>query len=260
MSPALRWSLKKADGLIAISQFVARSLVESDHDPQRIHVVLNAIDPAGWQPGEGRTEIREELRIPANAPVLVTVCRLFPEKGPEDLIRCLPALREQHPDVTLVVVGEEMLPGYQHHLDEVARDLGVTGCVRFVGWRNDVPKLMAAADIFAMASREEPFGLVYLEAMAMRLPVVAMDRGGTPEVVLDGVTGLLSEPDNAERLTTNILSLLASSERRRQMGDAGRERVETLFTTSRMAADVDAVYKRMTSCADANSDLSLVPA
>jgi glycosyltransferase involved in cell wall biosynthesis len=258
MSPVLRWSLKRADGLIAISNFVARSLIESGHDPSRIHVVLNAIDPTAWRPGEGREEIRQELGISAGAPVLITVCRLFPGKGPEDLIRCLPALLADHPDVTLVVVGEEMLPGYRQHLCRTAQDLGVADSVRFVGQRSDVPRLMAGADVFAMASRAEPFGLVYLEAMAMRLPVIAFGTGGTPEVVIHGTTGLLSAPEDIEQLTTNILSLLRDPERRQAMGDAGRQRVEALFATPRMAADVDAVYKRLTSRADHGADFSSV--
>jgi glycosyltransferase involved in cell wall biosynthesis len=106
---------------------------------------------------------------------------------------------------------------------------------------------MAAADLFAMPSLGEPFGLVYLEAMAMGLPVVALDSGGTPEVVEHGVTGLLSQPGDASQLTTNLLTLLADPERRKNMGDAGRRRVEAYFATPRMAADTSAVYQRLTS-------------
>jgi glycosyltransferase involved in cell wall biosynthesis len=259
MSRALKWSLKRADALLAVSHFVGQSLVANGHDPAKIHVVLNAIDPDAWRWGEGREEIREELAIPADAPVLITVCRLFPEKGPEVLIRRLPVLRAAYPDVVLVVVGEQMLPGYRQHLCDVADDLGVAENVRLVGYRSDVPRLMAAADVYVMASREEPFGLVYLEAMAMRLPVVAIGAGGTPEVVVNGVTGLLSDLDDVEQLAANILSLLEHPELRHLMGDAGRRRVEASFTTPRMAADVDAVYKKLTSTADLSVDVSLVP-
>jgi glycosyltransferase involved in cell wall biosynthesis len=119
---------------------------------------------------------------------------------------------------------------------------------------------MAAADVFAMASRAEPFGLVYVEAMAMRLPVVAFRTGGTPEVVVDGVTGLLSEPDDLERLTNNILGLLDDPELRRRLGAAGRQRVEGCFDTPRLAADVDALYKRLLSAPDERADLALVTA
>ena len=106
--------------------------------------------------------------------------------------------------------------------------------------------MMAAADIFAMPSLGEPFGLVFLEAMAMQLPVVALDSGGAPEVVDDGVTGLLVEPGDTDGLTRRLLALLEDPERRQQMGAAGRQRVEALFTTPRMAADTATVYRRLT--------------
>ncbi len=103
--------------------------------------------------------------------------------------------------------------------------------------------LMAAADVFAMPSVGEPFGLVYAEAMAMELPVVALDSGGTPEVVQHGTTGLLSAPGNLDALADNLSRLLADPDRRHRMGMNGRHRVETEFTSARMAADVAHVYQ-----------------
>jgi glycosyltransferase involved in cell wall biosynthesis len=258
MRPVLKWSLRRADGLVAISDFVAQSLIDSGHDEDRVHIVLNGIDPSLWRAGEGREKIRQELGIPAGAPVVISVCRLYPGKGPEDLVRCLPALRAKHPDVVLVVVGEETIYGYRQHLQQVAQDLGVAESLKLVGFRNDIPDLMAAADVFAMASLAEPFGLVYLEAMAVQLPVVAFDSGATPEVVMDGTTGLLSDPGDSRQMTTNLLSLLGDPARRHQMGTAGRRRLEAGFTTARMAADVDALYKQLTSTTDAEAEDQLV--
>jgi glycosyltransferase involved in cell wall biosynthesis len=247
MSPLLRWSLRRADALVAISDFVRHTLITTGHNEARTHVVLNGIDPAAWRPGEGREEVRREFGISDDAPVVITVCRLFPAKGPDQLIRSMPALRRQHPAVTLLVVGGEMYFGYRQYLAELARELGVEDCVRFTGHRLDVPKLMAAADIFALHSAEEPFGLVYLEAMAMQLPVVALNTGGTPEVVMDGVTGLLSDRGDPDRFAGNLMTLLRDPLRRERMGQAGRRRVESCFSTRRMAADVENVYRRLTT-------------
>ncbi len=247
MSPILKWSLRRADALVAVSEFVGDTLVASGHDPARIHVVPNAIDPEVWHPGEGRHEVRQEFGVPDHAPLVVTVCRLFPSKGPEVLIRCLPAARQVHPDTTLLIVGREVVPGYRQHLAQVAHDLGVGTHVRFAEHRSDIGRVMAAADVFAMPSLGEPFGLVYLEAMAMGLPVVALHSGGAPEVIVDAVTGLLSEPGDERQLTTNLLMLLSDPERRKNMGQAGRKRVEAYFTTPRMAADMSVVYERLTS-------------
>ena len=93
MGRFLRWSLAHADGLIAISDFVAQSLTEAGIPAQRVHVVHNAIDPFDWKPGEGRSTMRSELGIPDSAPVVITVCRLFPEKGPAELIGALGIVR-----------------------------------------------------------------------------------------------------------------------------------------------------------------------
>jgi glycosyltransferase involved in cell wall biosynthesis len=132
-------------------------------------------------------------------------------------------------------------------LEELASELGVAENLVFTGRRNDVEQLMAAADIYAMASLAEPFGLVFLEAMAMQLPVVAMASGGAPEVVEHGTTGLLSQPGDIGALSEHLLALVRDPERRKRMGVLGRRRVEEHFTTPRMAGDTARVYERLTS-------------
>jgi len=179
--------------------------------------------------------------------VVLTVCRLFPAKGPAELIRALPAIQAVHPDVRLLIVGEEMVSGYQRKLSSLAQELQVQDHVIFAGWRNDVPRLMEAADVYAMPSFGEPYGLVYVEAMAMKLPVVGLRNGGTPEVVDDEVTGLLSDPGDLPGLTEHLLTLLEAPALRHEMGRRGRDRVEALFTTQRMAEDVDSMYQRLIS-------------
>jgi glycosyltransferase involved in cell wall biosynthesis len=247
MSPLLKWSLKRADALIVVSEFVGHTLVSSGHSSGRIHVVLNAIDPTDWVPGRGRESARQEFGLPQDAPVIVTVCRLFPGKGPEDLVRALPAVRHEYPDVRLLIVGQEIVTGFKKHLEELAGELDVAGNLIFTGRRADVERLMAAADIYAMPSLGEPFGLVFLEAMAMKLPVVALESGGAPEVVEQNMTGLLSVPGDIGGLGEHILALIRNPGRREQLGANGRDRVEEHFTTARMASDTALVYQRLAS-------------
>lgn len=243
MSGLLTRSLRAADALVAVSGFVKTTLTAAGHDPDRTHVVLNAIEPDQWVPGVGRAETRDELGITAAAPVIVTVCRLFPGKGPTELIRAVAKVRADHPDVRLVIVGGEMVSGYQAELEALAADLGVAANVMFTGRRRDVPRLMAAADIYAMPSLGEPFGLVFAEAMAMELPVVALDSGGAPEVVEHGVSGLLSPHGDIDALATHLRELVDDPDRRTAMGRQGRRRVEERFTIERMARDMAAVYR-----------------
>ena len=208
-------------------------------------MVRNGIDPSQWTPHVGRSEARQELEIPDDAPVILTACRLFPSKGPAELIRALATVRKRHPKVRLLIIGREMVPGYAAELASLADALGLTEHVRLLGHRHDVARLMAAAEVFAMPSIGEPFGLVYLEAMAMELPVVALDSGGAPEVIQDGATGLLSAPGDVAALAENLATLISDPERRARMGRNGRLRLEANFTSERMAADVAAVYRRV---------------
>jgi glycosyltransferase involved in cell wall biosynthesis len=120
--------------------------------------------------------------------------------------------------------------------------LASTARVRFLGRRDDVPALMAGADVFAMPSVFEPFGLVFAEAMAMALPVLALDNGGTVEVVEQGVTGLLSAPGDCDALAANLRLLLRDADTAAAYGKRGRERVERQFTTKRMADDTANVF------------------
>ena len=102
---------------------------------------------------------------------------------------------------------------------------------------------MAAADIYAMPSLEEPFGMVYAEAQAMKKPVIALNAGGAPEVIAHGITGLLSKPYDTEQLAANILALLRQPELRKQLGEAGRKHVEEQFSVQLMANKVEDIYR-----------------
>jgi glycosyltransferase involved in cell wall biosynthesis len=247
MGSTLRWALNRADALIAISDFVATSLISGGHEAARTHVARNAVELDRWRPGVGRNERRQEFGIEPAAPVVVCICRLFPAKGPAELIRSVAIVRDEFPDVRVLLVGQEMAAGYGAELVALARQLGVEQNIIFTGWRNDVPSLMAAADIYAMPSFMEPFGLVYLEAMAMELPVVALDNGGTPEVVEHKVTGLLSSPGDVEGFAANVSLLLRSPGLRAEMGRRGRRRVESDFTIARLADDIASIYRLILS-------------
>lgn len=243
MGRALRWAIESADARIAISEFVAQSLRDGGIDGP-VHVALNAIDCRDWSPGQGRDEIRAELGLGAD-PVVVTACRLFAEKGVGDLIEAMATVRRDVPDARLVVVGQDGTPdqSYRRHLDDLVAEHALGEAVVFTGRRSDVPRLMAAADVFAMPSFEEPFGLVFAEAMAMGLPVIALDNGGTREVVTDLEHGLLSPVGDGEALAANLTAVLRDPELRLKLGAAGREHVLARFDAPRMAADVASIYR-----------------
>jgi glycosyltransferase involved in cell wall biosynthesis len=244
MSPMLRWSMARADALIGVSAFVGRTLVDHGYPADRIHTVLNAIDVPAWDPDLDPRAGRRALGLPEQAPVLVSVARLFGAKGHAELLRALAIVRRELPEVRLLVVGEDYPKGsgFGDGLKALAAELGVAENAVFTGRRKDVPSLLAASDVYAMPSIEEPFGLVYAEAMAMRKPVVALDNGGTPEVVEHGKTGLLSPQGDVEKLAQNLLTLLRDPALRARMGERGRQEVEARFSARRMAQDTERLY------------------
>jgi len=247
MSRMLRWSMAQADALLGVSEFVARSLVGGGYARAKTHGVLNSINLDAWDCHTDPGPVRANLGIPHDAPVIVCVARVFAAKGQEQLVRALGTLRNKLPELRLLIVGQDYPPGnrYSDELRALATEQGVADKVIFTGLRSDVPRLMAAADALAMTSFEEPFGLVYAEAMAMKKPVIAIDSGGTPEVVEHGKSGLLSPPGDAAALAANIERLMTDAALRAQMGEYGRRQVEQRFIPARLAKDVSAIYQTL---------------
>jgi glycosyltransferase involved in cell wall biosynthesis len=246
MGRPVRWAMGQADALVGVSEFVAQSLVDNGYSAQKTHAVLNAIDPAGWDYRFDPGPVRHELGISACAPVIVCAARLFRGKGQDDVIRALGVIRQEFPDVRLLIVGTDdrqaMPTSFTAELKGLVADLGLAEHVIFTGQRTDMPALIAACDVFALPSFEEPFGLVYVEAMAMKKPVIALNIGGAREVVEHGRSGLLSAPGDQAGLAENLLALLRDPALRARMGEYGRQQVEHRFTIERLARDIEKVY------------------
>jgi phosphatidylinositol alpha-1,6-mannosyltransferase len=189
------------------------------------------VDEKIFRPDSGGDAVRERLGL-AGRPVVVCVSRLVPRKGQDTLILAMPAILERVPDAVLLIVGGGP---YEKELRRLARESGVGDSVRFTGsvpWE-ELPAHYGAGDVFAMPCRTrrggldvEGLGIVYLEASATGLPVVAGDSGGAPDAVLDGETGWVVRGGSAEESAERIVALLQDPESRRQMGERGREWVE----------------------------------
>jgi glycosyltransferase involved in cell wall biosynthesis len=251
MGKSIRWSMGKVDGLIGVSQFVVESLVDCGYSREKTFAVLNAIDLPRWDHRISGAAVRQELGIPAGAPVIACAARIFRGKGQDELIAAIPRVRDEFPDVRVLIIGRDDLQAqpksFTADLKALASELGVYENIIFTGQRSDMPAVMAASDVFALASDEEPFGLVFAEAMAMKKPVAALNTGGTIEVVDHGKSGLLSAPGDRDGLSNNLLVLLRDAALRARMGEYGREQVEARFCAERMATDVGAVYTSLTA-------------
>lgn len=247
MGRGVNWALGRADAIVGVSSYTAKSFVKAGYRSDRVHAVLNAIDPSRWDPSLDPATARASLGVPDGTPLIVSVARLFRWKGHFELLSALALVKRRHPNVRLAIVGSDYPAdsGTTRMLKEHASELGIGENVIFTGQRSDVAALLAACDVFSLPSFEEPFGLVFAEAMAMKRPVVALNNGGTPEVVEHGKCGLLSPPGDIDALAANLLRLLDDPALRAQFGEHGRARVEQRFTPQRMASDFAALYARM---------------
>ncbi|MGW4818100.1 glycosyltransferase family 4 protein [Streptomyces sp. NPDC004227] len=189
------------------------------------------VDEKVFHPGSGGDEVRARLGL-TDRPVVVCVSRLVRRKGQDTLIRAMPRILAAEPDTVLLIVGGGP---YEKELRALAARTGVSGSVRFTGavpWA-ELPAHYGAGDVFAMPCRTrrggldvEGLGIVYLEASATGLPVVAGDSGGAPDAVLDGETGWVVRGGSPEEAADRVVTLLGDAELRRRMGERGRSWVE----------------------------------
>ena len=253
LSSNVKWALRNADAIIAVSSFAARSIVNAGYPAAKVHTVLNSLDldSQRWNSRSTAREVRVGLGIPEKAVVLGVVSRLFLYKGHRDLLKALARVKNQMPEYRLVIVGEDAPrshPGggsFTEELKAQAAKLGISQNIIFTGFRTDIPQLMESFDLYTMPSWEEPFGMVYIEAMALGKPVVAWRQAGPEEIVVNGETGFLPAPKDIDALGTSILKLARSPALCKQFGKAGRRRVEEHFYSKRMCADVVEVYRSL---------------
>jgi glycosyltransferase involved in cell wall biosynthesis len=250
MGRATTWAVRKSDGILAISEFVRGSLIDAGVPADRIYSALNATDAREFDPTlvkPGR--LRSALCIGRDVPLVGIIARVMVWKGQLDLVEAFARVRDAVPDAMLAIIGnEDTMMGGDSYGEEVRRriaELGLEDSVRWAGWVDDMPSAFADMDVVCVPSWEEPFGLVVTEAMAMRRPVVGYRSGALPEIVDEGLEGLLVPPRDMDALAAAIIGLLCDPERREAMGRRGRERVLRQFTPARQAEEVASIYRAL---------------
>jgi glycosyltransferase involved in cell wall biosynthesis len=236
--PALRWTLRHAAALTAITEDCRQHALRAGAPDQALHLVFNGTDLRRFSPaphGNGAVD-------PRFGSHMIFACRqLFPRKGIRFLIEAAAALKPRFPDLKVVVAGD----GFERpELIGLAESLGIAPDVTFLGWvpNSELPPYYHAAAVSVVPSLEEGFGIPAAEAMGCQIPVVATDAGGLPEVVEHGVTGLIVPRGDSTALADAIGALLADPARRAQMGRAGRERALRLFDWDRTAEHLERIY------------------
>lgn len=230
------------DAFIAVSSDDRRKMIEIEGiSPDDVTFVPNGIDAI--PEGDG-ARVREELGIPAGAPVVVAVAVLREQKALDVLVRAAAGLLPEHPDLRVLIAGSGP---QEEQLEALIAELGVGQAITLLGIRSDVPDLLAAADVAALSSDYEGSPLAVMEYMDAGLPVVATRVGGVPDLIEDGVNGLLVEPQDPVALQAALGRVLADRDAAAQMGARGRERRRSEFTIDRTVRTLELMYAEILS-------------
>lgn len=239
---ALRLTLPLVDRIICVSEALKKDLVEEcPAAADRAVRVYNGIDTAQFASSGKRAETRQALGV-GKGPMLLVIGRLTEQKGHCYLLQALPNLLATWPTLRCVFVGEGEL---RETLSALAARLGVAQACRFTGSREDIPDILAAADVVVLPSLSEGFPFVTLEALAAGRPVVASRVNGVPELLEEGRTGRLVPPKDAAALSVALREVLSDPDRSAAMAEEGRRLVRARFTADRMVEDTEAVFETL---------------
>ena len=232
------------DAGIAISHAIREFSIRVEGAPaERVHTIHYGLDPTRLPAlPAARAALRADLGLPDETVLIGSICRLVEQKGLSYALRGFAAIAADFPKAHYVIAGDGPL---RQALQREAETLGLAERVHFLGWRSDAYAVFAGLDIFLAPSLWEGFGLVLLEAMAYRLPIISTTVSAIPEIVLDGQTGWLVPPRDAPALATALRAALADEAERQRRGALGRQRLETDFTAAAMVERTLSLYERL---------------
>ncbi|NDJ78482.1 MAG: glycosyltransferase [Chloroflexi bacterium] len=235
-----RWT----DAGIAISDAIRQFTIEIEGvQPDKIQTVHYGLDPASVDaPPGARTELSELVGLEPDALIVGSVCRLIEQKGLVYALRGFAQIADEVPETHYVIAGDGKLRG---ELEAETRTLGLTDRVHFLGWRDEPYTVFAALDVFLAPSLWEGFGLVFLEAMALHVPVIATRVSAIPEVVVDGETGWLVPPRDSDAIAAALRAALNNPAEVRARGANGRRRLEQAFSPDVMVERTLTIYREL---------------
>ncbi len=243
-----RFYARHIDHHVAISVAIRDNLRQLGVPDERITVIHDGLELTEFQATVVTSRLAEEFGLITGQLVFGIFGRVVEWKGIREFILAARAVLDAVPEARAFIVGSHSDGDENFFLtmQKLVSDLGLAGKVVFTGYRDDVPDLMRMMDVIVHASvRPEPFGMVVIEGMAMKKPVVATHGGGVLDIIVDGETGLLVEMGDAEALGRAIISLLNQRDLRWKMGTAGLARVSHMFTSRRCASEMATIYHKL---------------
>ncbi len=230
----IKWILSMCSKTITVNSKMCERLISSGVNAEKITFIPNGVDCNRFK----------EPQKTDNTNRIISVGSLVEVKGHMYLLQAFKHVSKEYPTARLVLVGDGPL---RHELEDIASKLGISVSVEFVGevGHNRVPSLLESSDLFVLPSLSEGMPLALLEAMCASMAVIASNIDGIPDVVEDGVTGLIVEPEDASSLSESIKRLLGDNKLRCKMGLAARARVMSKFTLDRVSEDTLQVYQKV---------------
>jgi L-malate glycosyltransferase len=240
-----------ADCILVNAEAVRQWLITEGYPRERIFVIRNGVDLSRFTGKHNGNPIRAELGLPPRAPLVAVLSRIYQMKGMEYFLESAAIVARRVPEARFLIVGSAftMKEGkaiedlaLRRELEDRAVRLGLNGKVIFTGFRLDVPEVLSEVSVSVLPSLSEGLSNSLLEAMATGIPVVATRVGGNPEVVEEGVTGLLVPPRDPGALADAIYCILEKRELASRFGQAGRQRVVERFSLERMVRETERLY------------------
>jgi len=236
-----------ADGVIVNAEAIKGRLIDEGYAPHKITVIHNGIHCPALQTAAEKKAVRQTLNVPVDGPLIAVVARLARLKGIEYFIHAAKSVLTRLPDAHFLIVGDTCVdPGYREELKQLTAGLGLQDRLTYTGFRLDIPNILPALTVSVLPSISgEGLSNSLLKSMAAAVPVVATNIGGNPEVVKDGVTGMLVPPKNPEELARAICQVIETRGLAAAMGRAGRQRVIDHFSNESMIETTQSLYQNL---------------
>jgi glycosyltransferase involved in cell wall biosynthesis len=228
--------------IVTISEGIRDVLIGAGVPTDRVVCVPSVVDTGRYRPGCDKAWFRSEFGLTESETAIGVIAQLIPRKGHAVLFDALPTVLSRHPNTRVLLFGQGPM---EAELRTSVRAHGLEDAVAFAGYRNDMARVIPCLDLVVHPAWMEGLGVSLLEAAASGVPIVATRAGGIPEIVKDGINGRLIEPGDSATLASALAELLDDSERRREMGQAGRRLVLDRFSAEAMVEGNYRVYRQV---------------
>jgi glycosyltransferase involved in cell wall biosynthesis len=238
--------LRRFDHVLTVSHATKNGLISAGISPMSISVLHNGIDTEAWSPGRTHSIRPDNMQQRLHFPIVGYVGRITPEKDLHTWLHSAALVVKQFPDAYFVLVGDGKDERLLCDLQRLAKTLGIANHVAFPGYQESPKAFYSDFDLFLLTSVTEGLSNSLLEAMAMGLPTVVTRVGGNEELVVDGHTGYMLPPGDVQGIAQAIITLARNDQLRRNMGQAGRERIVHEFSFAQRLQRIESLYEQLT--------------